>query len=86
MVKDLEEISEIGLVVDNVAAAATHLQQVYHIPFYEKGPQLHDFIAMGDAHGLLLLCQTKRGWVPTHKQAQKFSTIVTDEHDHRISF
>ena len=76
----IAEVSEIGLVVDNVAEYAEHLHQQYSIPYFAKGPRLHDFITMGDDYGLLLICQNKRGWVPTHKPAKPFPVrAVTSE-------
>lgn len=78
----IEELSEIGLVTNDVAAAAEQLSSDHSIPYFRKGPRLHDFIAMGDDYGLLLICQEKRGWVPTHKPAQHFPcTIVTGLED-----
>lgn len=74
------EVSEIGLVTHDVQELALKLKSEYHIPNFKKGPVLHDFIAMGDDYGLLLVCQNKRGWVPTHKPAQIFPvTVVMDE-------
>ena len=75
----IEEISEIGLVVDNVNEYAERLRAEYNIPYFKKGPRLHDFIAMGDEYGLLLVCQNKRGWVPTHRPAKQFPVVVIND-------
>ena len=75
----IQEISEIGLVVDNVNEKAEELSEEHKVPFFSKGPRLHDFIAMGDDYGLLLVCQNKRPWVPTNKPAKNFPVTVVDE-------
>jgi catechol-2,3-dioxygenase len=75
----IEEISEIGLVVDNVPDSAADLNEAHKIPYFKKGPRLQDFVAMGDDYGLLLVCQSKRAWVPTNKLAQKFPVTVIDD-------
>jgi hypothetical protein len=81
----IEEVSEIGLVVDDVNETAEELVNEYKIPYFKKGPKLHDFIAMGDDYGLLLVCQNKRGWVPTNKPAQKFPVTIISEDGIRIN-
>lgn len=73
----IAEVSEIGLVVDDVQGYAEKLNKDFHIPYFSKGPRLHDFIVMGDDYGLLLVCQDKRGWVPTHKPAQRFPVKIS---------
>jgi len=83
--KCVTEISEIGLVVDDVQHTAERLH-VQGIPYFVKGPQLHDFIAMGDEYGLLLVCAHKRGWVPTHKPAQPFPVTIKDSAGTVFSF
>lgn len=76
----ITEISEIGIVTNNVEQTAQEIQQQYNIPFFKYGPRLADFIAMGDNHGLLLISQAKRGWVPTNRHAQHFPvTVITDD-------
>ncbi len=75
----ITEVSEIGLVVDNATEYAEHLHKEYKIPYFSKGPRLHDFIVMGDDYGLLMVCQNKRGWVPTHKPAQPFPIKVKSD-------
>lgn len=81
----IEEVSEIGLVVEDVNQAAADIQSEYQIPFFKKGPRLPDFIAMGDEDGLLLLSREKRGWVPTHKPGEKFPLTVIGENGLTIS-
>jgi catechol 2,3-dioxygenase-like lactoylglutathione lyase family enzyme len=80
----IREISEIGLVVDNVEAKAAELHEQYQIPYFSKGPRLKDFIPLGDDKGLLLLVETKRGWVPTERPAQAFPVTIVDDQDNRI--
>ena len=75
----IEEVSEIGLVVDSVMDKSQELNSKYQIPYFKKGPRMPEFVAMGDEYGLLLVCQNKRAWVPTHKPAQIFPVKVIDE-------
>lgn len=82
----LEEISEIGIVVSNVKNTAQQLHQQFNIPYFSKGPQLSDFTVLGDDHGLLLITQLKRGWVPTNKPAQSFPITIVDDQGNKISF
>lgn len=82
----VEEISEIGIVVDNVAETAELLRQDHAVPYFPKGPRLPDFIAMGDEYGLILVSQHKRGWVPTHKPATKFPVTIIDDTGQQLSF
>jgi catechol-2,3-dioxygenase len=75
----IEEISEIGLVTNNVSEKAEELREEHKVPCFSKGPSLADFIAMGDDYGLLLVCQDKRAWVPTNRPAQRFPVTIVDE-------
>lgn len=72
----ITEISEIGLVVNNVQEKALELHERNKIPYFKYGPTLHDFIAMGDNNGLILISAPKRAWVPTNKLAQSFPVTV----------
>jgi len=75
-VNDIVEISEVGIVVDDVNAVAAQLSKQHNLPYFKKGPRLTDFIAMGDEDGLLLLSQNTRPWVPTNKPAQHFPVKI----------
>lgn len=75
-VNDIVEISEVGVVVDDVNAVAAQLYEKHNLPYFKKGPRLADFIAMGDEDGLLLLSQNTRPWVPTNRPAQHFPVKI----------
>lgn len=76
----IAEVSEIGLVTRDVQRLALRLQQQYGIPYFERGPVLPDFKAMGNDYGLLLVCKENRGWVPTQQPAKFFPvTVVTGD-------
>lgn len=81
----ITEISEVGLVVNNVQELAQQLNTDHGIPYFKKGPRLHDFIAMGDDYGLLLVSQAGRPWVPTHKPCKPFPVTVVGEGGETIS-
>ena len=75
----IAEVSEIGLVVNDVTAYAEKLHKDHNIPYFGKGPNHADFSVLGDDYGLLLICQTKRGWVPTNKPAQPYPITIKAE-------
>ena len=67
-------INEIGIAVANVPQEANHLIADFGLSFYERGPTLSDFTALGDANGLILLVDIGRGWFPTGKPAEQHWT------------
>lgn len=76
---DIKEISEVGIVAGNVPAAAAELQNKYDIPYFPLSKPADTFTVMGDNYGLLIITQTGREWIPTHKPAQIFPlTIIAD--------
>ncbi|MEH0108797.1 hypothetical protein V6N00_03585 [Tersicoccus sp. MR15.9] len=57
-------ISEVGVAVPDVPAAVRTLAEVAGLtPF--AGTESADFAAVGDDHGLLILAETGRAWLPT---------------------
>lgn len=82
--KAIASVSEIGIVVDDVTTVANRLKNDHHIPFFSKGPVRDDFTVMGDDHGLLLVCATGRGWLPTGQPAEKHPVVVIDTEDQEI--
>jgi catechol-2,3-dioxygenase len=77
--KFITEISEIGLVVNDVDKIASELTSKHKIPEFQYGPHTHDFVAMGDNYGLILLSTPGRHWVPTSKAAQHFPVTIVGE-------
>jgi catechol-2,3-dioxygenase len=69
---DILHASEIGLVVDDVLAAASELKQVAGVDHYKVGSA--QFTALGDENGLLLVMQ--RGRVISFNAPQKKATSV----------
>ena len=65
-------VSEIGLIVDNVAAAVSKLKDVVGLRQYKGGSD--QFPALGDEHGLLLVI--KRGRVLSFDAAEKKAAAV----------
>lgn len=61
---DLLSISEVGIAVPDVMAAAQSLQRSAEIAPYGNDPS-NDFAAIGDVHGLLILVSPGRTWFPT---------------------
>jgi catechol 2,3-dioxygenase-like lactoylglutathione lyase family enzyme len=69
----LLNISEIAFVVEDVPEAQVILQQS-GIPLYSKGPQLKDFSVLGDDNGLVILKDTKDGWMPNNAAPHAFES------------
>lgn len=69
-------VSEIGLVSDEPLALAEELIQEHGLNYFEKGPILSDFTALGDHNGLLILSRKGRNWYPTQHPAQKNSVSI----------
>ena len=78
-IKDIMEISEVGIVTDDVPATAAALAAKGPFPYFPKSKQSDHFTVLGDNNGLLIITKTGRGWVPTNKPARVFPmTIVAD--------
>lgn len=75
----IRAVSEIGLPVQNVPAAAEAISKHTGIPpYWGTGPA---FRALGDPEGLLILvAETEKTWYPTRVPARPFPVeVVTDE-------
>lgn len=82
-------ICEVGIVVDDVAAATKMIFTNYHIPYFSKGPDLPDFSVMGDAHGMFIISKKGRGWLPTQRASEYHPLEVVIEEageSYRIRF
>jgi catechol-2,3-dioxygenase len=73
---DIREISEVGITGNDIPALASTLNAKYTIPYFSKSKPSEHFTAMGDDHGLLILSQSGRPWVPTRKACEHFPIIV----------
>lgn len=76
-------ISEIGIVVQNVREAQELLQNC-GIPLFSKGPQTPDFSVLGDDNGLIILKDTKHGWMPSNLTPEPFPTRVLLSHAEKL--
>jgi extradiol dioxygenase family protein len=74
-------ICEIGVTVEEVEHACKEFHTLFHLPYFPKGPQLHDFGVMGDANGMFIVSKTGRGWLPTFRPCEKHWTKVLIEND-----
>ncbi len=78
-INDIREVSEVGIVSNDVAATAAKLHNESGFPYFSKSKATENFAVLGDDHGLLIITRNGRGWVPTHKPAQIFPmSIVAD--------
>ncbi|WP_268224782.1 glyoxalase [Sinomicrobium oceani] len=86
--KSILNISEIGLVSDDVPQLAEKLRSTYDVPVYEKQPPHEHFTAMGDDEGLFILAATGRDWYPTKQKSNNFPLKVVftvDGTEHTIN-
>ena len=75
-VADIVEISEVGIVSNDVPNTAASLHTQESFPYFAKSKPSENFTVLGDNYGLLILTKNGRGWVPTHKPAQIFPMII----------
>lgn len=74
-------ICEIGVTVEDVGHACHEFNTLFGLPYFAKGPRLHDFAVMGDANGMFIVSKTGRGWLPTLRACEKHWTKVLIEND-----
>jgi catechol 2,3-dioxygenase-like lactoylglutathione lyase family enzyme len=73
---DILNVSEMGIVADEVTALREKLLQQHQLTHFSKMQPLEDFAALGNDEGLLILAKTNRNWFPTTKPAQKSSVKI----------
>lgn len=74
-------VSEIGFVVLNVPQAARKLTEA-GLPLFKKGPMLNDFTVLGDDNGLVLLSDSRRGWMPVSRRPEQHRIRALVENNH----
>lgn len=74
---DIRQISEVGIVTDDVLRTADELHAKYGIPYFAKSVSSGNFSAMGDDYGLLIVVATGHHWIPTHKPAAKYPLSIS---------
>lgn len=76
-------VSEIGVVADDVTIECDALMDKYHLPVFSKQPRMQNFTALGDHNGLLILSAVNRHWYPTDKEAHKHYTKMEISNNHK---
>ncbi len=76
-------VSEVGLVVEDVLAAADSLQRTLGVPVFD-GKDNPSFCALGDDRGLLILVKSGRIWYPTENLAAQASPLQLELGQHRL--
>jgi catechol-2,3-dioxygenase len=64
-------VSEMGIVTDDVAAFADKLKNKYKVFDFVKSVNSDSFSAMGDDNGLFIVAVENRNWYPTKVPSQK---------------
>ena len=77
--KQILNVSEIGMVTDDVNEFCKSTSKQFGIPFYEKQPPSPNFSVMGDAEGLLIVVPAKRKWFPTEIISNQFPVEIVLE-------
>ena len=75
-VADIVEISEVGIVTNDVPETARSLNTKEGFPYFPKSKPTEHFTVMGDNNGLLIITKNGRGWVPNNKPAQVFPITI----------
>ncbi|MFL5629612.1 MAG: VOC family protein [Ktedonobacteraceae bacterium] len=73
--QDIVSVSEIGLVVDNVAAMVRALQSTLGLEIYQN--MAENFAPLGDEHGLFIVVKRGRTWLASNKHSAVYPTTVT---------
>lgn len=74
--KQIVNISEIGIVMDNPLEFGNQLIQNYGLNLFEKNKNSEIFTAIGDDNGLLIIVKTNRNWYPTETPAKSNWTKI----------
>ncbi|AWH86645.1 hypothetical protein HYN59_16705 [Flavobacterium album] len=77
-------ISEIGMVTNNVTELAETLVKEYGLPIFHRQPRGENFTVVGDDDGLFILGSKGRDWYPTKVHAQSFRTRVVYFHEGNV--
>lgn len=77
-------ISEIGLVAQNVAALTKEIKIKTSLSVFSKQKPREDFSAMGDNNGLFILVLENRRWFATQIRARRFPVKVKIDRDGEI--
>ncbi|MDN4523842.1 VOC family protein [Fictibacillus fluitans] len=72
--RDILNISEIGMPVNDVKAAAEYLQKELNLDIYHNDSAT--FAPLGDADGLLILSDKKRNWLGSGKKANIYPVDI----------
>lgn len=75
-------LSEIGLVVEDVASTRFSLARLGIEPYGEPG---EDFAAVGDPDGLFIVVSEGRGWYPNGTPARSLPVLVEFEVDGQVA-
>ena len=81
-VKNISEVSEIGIPVDEVGEFFTEVNKFIDAPVFDGDKK--GFTAMGDQNGLFITVPLKRNWYPTEIRSAKFplDIIITQYSEH----
>lgn len=70
-------VSEIGLVTDDVPKLCKYIKDNTAVSYYEKQPPTDTFSVMGSASGLFVIVPVGRNWFPTQIQSCKYPIQAT---------
>lgn len=67
--RSLLNVSEIGIVTDDVALTCRQLEELWQVPLFHKQTATSSFAACGDDEGLFIVVKEGRHWYPTQLPA-----------------
>jgi len=80
---DIQNVSEIGLPVENVQQASQSLQNKYGVKVYKSSNDL--FAPLGDESGLFIISGLSRIWLGSNKKVSVFPLVIDIYNHHNAS-
>src|SRR6218665_126458 len=74
--KSILNISEIGIVNENLLELGNELISKYDLNFFSKNTNSEAFAAIGDDEGLLIMVSPNRNWYPTQTPSESNKTEI----------
>lgn len=74
--KSILNISEIGIVNENLLELGKELIKKYNLEFFSKNDNSENFAAIGDDEGLLIMVKPNRNWYPTQTPSESNKTKI----------
>ena len=84
--KSILNISEIGIVNENLLELGNELISKYDLNFFSKNTNSEAFAAIGDDEGLLIMVSPNRNWYPTQTPSESNKTEISLENNGSVVY